>query len=194
MQEPVAKDGYPKEPKGRRLPRHPLPFPKPGDTRCYTDVPHSVFLLIRSAFDDAGTRPLDTLGGGSPDIAIKGPTTTIITLTGIAYLVPAPESLQSLSVRVWNLGSDAAVTARIRFWEVRTLQGTDLEPSLIGRVFRGIPGESSVLVACPVPWMPTNPSRLSVMVDVSDSLRDPLTVPFDPFQDRHLAQKVIVSE
>lgn len=199
MTDPYAKtppchDPYGKMPERPRLPQRPFPFPGPGDTPKFPDLPHRVFLMIRGAFEDDGARPLTSLGGGSPDIVVDGPTTTIITLTGIAHLVPAPGSVQRLAVRVWNLGSDDSVTARVRFWEVRTLQGTAPEPALIGRVFRGVPGQSGISVSCPVPWMPTNPSRLSVIVDVSDSVQDPLITEFDPFADRHVAQKIIVSE
>jgi len=191
---PPPRGPYGKTPEPWRLPPHPLPFPGPYDIPRFPELPHRVFLMIRGAFEDDGTRPLASLDGGSPDILVEGPTTTIITLTGIAHLVPAPGSVQSLAVRVWNLGSDASVTARVRFWEVRTLQGTAPEPTLIGRVFRGVPGQASVSVSCPVPWLPTNPNRLSVMVDVSDTVHDPLTTTFDPLADRHVAQKIIVSE
>ena len=197
-------DPYPKTPpsprpygdahKQPRLPPHPFPFPGPYGLPDFPDLPHRVFLMIRGTFEDDGTRPLASLAGGSPDIAVEGPTTTIFTLTGIAHLVPAPGRAQSLAVRVWNLGSDASVTARVRFWEVLTLQGEEPEPTLIGQAFRGVLGQASVTVPCPVPWTPTDPSRLSVMVDVSDSVHDPLTTAFDPFADRHVAQKIIVSE
>jgi hypothetical protein len=191
---PPQRGPYSKTPERPRLPPHPFPFPGPYNQPVFPDLPHRVYLMIRGAFEDDGTRPLASLGGGSPDILVEGPTTTIITLTGIAYLVPAPGSVQRLVARVWNLGSDASVTARVRFWEVRTLQGTAPEPALIGRAFRGVPGQASISVSCPVPWMPTNPRRLSVMIDVSDSVHDPLATAFAPLADRHVAQKIIVSE
>lgn len=181
------------DPDRPRFPKNPFPFPRPGDIPVYPEVPHAPFLVIRAAPGDDGTQPVASLGGGSPDIVVEGPTTTLITLTGVFHLVPAPGTEQSLAARVWNFGSDGSVTARVRFWEVRTLQGSAPQPSLIGAAFLGVPGESSVVVHCPVTWTPTNPHRVSVMVDVSDTLADPITAPFNPFADRHVAQKIIVA-
>lgn len=186
---------YPKTKPGgdSRFPSDPFPFPRPGDIPCYPKLPLSVFLVIRNALPDQGERPVTTLGGGSPDIVVEGPTTILITLTGIFHEVPAPGSEQSIAARIWNFGSDESATARIRFWEVRTLQGSAPEPALIGQVFRAVPSQSTMIAQCPVVWTPTNPHRVSVMVDVSDAVNDPVSSPFEPFADRHVAQKVIVS-
>jgi len=188
---PGADDYTRQEP---RLPSHPFPFPRHGDIPSFPYLKLLPFLVIRASAADDGTRPIASLGGGSTDISIDGPTTTLFTLTNIAHLVPAPGSEQSIIARIWNFGSDGVVTARVRFWEVRTLQGTEPEPELIGSAFGGVPAQSSVLVKCPEIWRPTNPSRVSVMVDVSDTVHDPISTPFDPFTDRHVAQKVIVSQ
>lgn len=198
VQKHDSKQQYPKpkpKPDGEtRFPKKPFPFPRPGDVPCFPKLPQdAVFLVIRNALSDQGDRPVATLGGGSPDIVVDGPTTTLITLTGMYHLVPAPGSEQSITARIWNFGSDASVAARIRFWEVRTLQGSAPQPVLIGETFRGVPSESTISVPCPVVWAPTNPHRVSVMVDVSDTVKDPVTVAFDPFADRHVAQQVIVS-
>ncbi len=176
-----------------RFPSNPFPWPGPDDLPDFPDLSLRVFLVVRAAGQDEGTRPVASLGGGSPDIVIEGPTTTLFTLTNIAHLVPEPGSDQAIAARIWNFGDDDAVTARIRFWEVRTLQGSEPEPELIGTAYRGIPHRSSIVVQCPEVWTPTNPSRVSVMVDVSDTVNDPITTPFDPFSDRHVAQKIIVS-
>ena len=107
-----AKQEYPygKPEDGPRFPKNPFPFPRRGDIPTFPEVPHRPFLVIRTALGDEGARPIASLGGGSPDIAVDGPTTTLITLTGVFHLVPAPGSEQTLAARVWNFGSDASVT------------------------------------------------------------------------------------
>ncbi|MCK0142268.1 hypothetical protein [Aliiroseovarius sp. F20344] len=176
-----------------RLPYNPFPWPRVEDLPRFPELPISVFLVLRGTIPDDGSRPIATLGGGSPDIQIDGPTTTLFTLTNIAHLVPAPGSEQRIAARVWNFGDNTAVAARVRFWEVRTLQGSSPEPELIGAAFIDVPYRSSISVQCPEVWRPSNASRVSVMVDVSDAVNDPVTAPFDPFSDRHVAQKIIVS-
>jgi len=184
---------YPKKPEPPRLPRNPFRWPRPGDIPEPWETLLTPFLVIRASPDDDGTRPVASIGGGSPDIVIVGPTITVFTLgSGTAHLVPAPGFDQEIAVRIWNFGSDSTVASRIRFWEVRTLQGSEPEPRLIGTAYRGVPSESSVLVHCPQVWHPTDISRVSVMVDVSDTLNDPVT--FHPLSDRHVAQKIIVSD
>ncbi|MBY6151669.1 hypothetical protein KUV47_00465 [Vannielia litorea] len=184
---------YPKPDPDTRFPHNPFPFPEPRDIPEHEEVARKVFLLIRNNLADNGARPVASLGGGSPDITVEGPTTTLITLTNVFHLVPEPGSDQRISARIWNLGGDAAMNARIRFWEVRTLQGSPPEPQLIGQAFRGIPAESTIVVQCPVQWRPVDAHRVSVMVEAADSSRDPVTSPFAPLSDRHFAQKIICS-
>jgi hypothetical protein len=154
--DPTYTPPYSKKPEEPpRLPRDPFPWPRPGDIPEPDETPLTPFLVIRVSQDDDGSRPVSSLGGGSPDIVITGPTVTVFTLgSGTAHLVPAPDFDQTIVVRVWNFGSDASVTARIRFWEVSTREGSEPEPELIATAYRGVPGESSALVHCPEIWNP----------------------------------------
>jgi hypothetical protein len=159
-----------------------LPRPRPP---VYTP-----FLLLRSNAGDQGIRPIDWMefleDNGSPDIRVVGP-------LGIPNLVPTPGQPHQISALVRNLGRQGSA-AEVRFWAYQSLLGGEAVSELIGRATAFVPARGSSRVQCPTSWIPGDGDLLSVMVDVSDPVADPIAVPFDPLLDRHVAQQIIMIE
>lgn len=149
------------------------------------DPPPPVLLVIRWTFADMGFRPLPTGSAfwTSPDI--------VVAPVNKLQQVPTGQDV-SVSVTVQNLGITAASAVVATFWWVDPSTsmiptanqkiGTDRKNSILA-------GQAAVLTA-DKPWRPqfVNGGHECLYAEVT-CLLDPVTSPFRPDVDRHVAQK-----
>ena len=107
-----------------------------------------------------------------------------------------------LSCAVANLGDVASPAAMIEFYtgaaiDIRHTGHATLTPSQVkagvrtlGRTSFTAPPGVVTAVACPTPWVPgsADAAQQGILVQVRDLFTDPLTVPFDAVNDRHVAR------
>ena len=165
----------------------PFPRPKPGSITKYPEARYTPFLLVRLNDQDQGDRPVvsDPFILLSPDITIVGP-------SGVPNAVPLPGVPHNIMARVLNLGSSDSISVRVRFWAFPTdafaILGDETVSELISTTRVFAPSQGSAVAISPTSWLP-NADLMTVIVDVSDMVRDPITTPFDPFSDRHVAAR-----
>lgn len=159
------------------------------------------YLLVRSFPGDRGDRPFNNIPfWESPDIwtAVGDPTTTpeIPPTAGGRVVAGQPNTLYA---HVWNLGRAPILGVIVEFyWFNPSLGINDASANRIGHARVDLGPRSSntchKLVKCPVAWWPLfeNEGHECLVVRVS-SVGDSVSAghPWDPWADRHVAQRNI---
>ncbi len=147
--------------------------------------PISPFLVIRNALPDLGARP--TPPGfnfwSSPDIWVD---------SSDPFGNPVAGEPNVINARVLNLGSFQAVPVQVDFfWADPSLGLVPASMHHLGTEWVDIPSMTSAVVSCPTPWVPVvvNGGHECVIVQCSNWILDPITQPFNPVADRHVAQR-----
>lgn len=94
--------------------------------------------------------------------------------------------------RVTNLGWQYATGVIVKFWWANpSLAITESSANLIGTGWADIPSGWSIIVEYPTPWIPVveNGGHECLIAEAYIPVFDPLTVPMDPVEDRHVGQK-----
>jgi hypothetical protein len=105
---------------------------------------------------------------------------------------PLPGEANTVYARVTNLGRQDATGVRVRFWWADpSLAITEVNAHEIGIASADIPAGCSVVVECPVPWVPVveNAGHECLLAEAFIPQFDPLTAPLDPVDDRQVGQK-----
>ncbi len=147
--------------------------------------PISPFLVIRNALTDLGARP--TPPGfnfwSSPDIWVD---------SSDPFGNPVAGEPNVLKARVLNLGSFQAAPVQVDFyWADPSLGLVPASMHHVGTEWVDIPSLTSAVVACSTPWVPVlvNGGHECVIAQCSNWILDPITHPFNPVADRHVAQR-----
>ena len=143
------------------------------------------WLLLRYSLADLGARPIPAGESHwrSPDIWIESSDPTGNGVAGEENFVHA---------RIFNLGMAPAVPVKVDFYWADPSVG--LGPSamnLIGTEWVSVGSISSVDVRCNTPWIPlyVNNGHECLMVNCTNPILDPIHLPFQPRQDRHVGQR-----
>ncbi len=147
--------------------------------------PVTPFLLVRYAPTDTGARPVPPGSPFwiSPDIWVESSDPSGNPVAG---------QPNTMVARVFNLGAFQASPVQVDFyWGDPSLGLTPASMHLIGTAWTDVPSLSSVVVPCPVPWVPVivNDGHECAIVNVSSWLADPIVAPFDAVADRHVGQR-----
>ncbi|UYV16644.1 hypothetical protein [Porphyrobacter sp. ULC335] len=148
---------------------------------------YTPWLVIPAALTDYGARPLDgsLAHWCSPHIGVFSPDPSGLALAGAQNTVWA---------RVFNLGAMTSAPTRVRFFWADPSVGLGAnDAQFIGETMIEVPPMKSVLVECPVPWVPSylNNGHECLFVEAGNQIFDPVTAPFAPRQDRHVGQRNI---
>lgn len=169
----------------RRMRKERGPAGEPGKNDGGHVPPVTPFLLVRCAPTDLGARPIapGTPFWVSPDIWVE---------SSDPGGNPVAGEPNTIVARVFNLGAFQASPVQVDFyWADPSLGLVPSSMNHIGTAWTEVPSLTSVVVPCPVPWVPTliNDGHECAMVNVSNWLADPITSPFDPVADRHVGQR-----
>lgn len=163
------------------------------------NVPFFPFLVVRSQLGDHGERPIGAINFASPlDIWVTDvdPGPSIPPGGGIRSSTLTEGASLAVYAHVWNLGRAPTAGVQVDFFMVDT-PNCGQTPSgpmqSMGTAWLNLGPAVSLgchqLVMCPnrltVP-PPTSP--FSIIVQVS-ALGDPVTVPWQPYADRHIARR-----
>lgn len=148
-------------------------------------APYSPWLVVPTALTDYGLRPLPTgmPYWSSPFIGVYSPDPSGMPLAGAANTVWA---------RVFNLGAATSAPTMLRYyWADPSVGLAAAEAHPIGQVMVEVKPMSSVVVPCPTPWVPSylNNGHECLFVSADNAVFDPILVPFQPWQDRHVGQR-----
>jgi hypothetical protein len=150
-----------------------------------TKLHYTPWLLVRDAAGDTGARPLDgsAVFWESPDVWSQ---------SSLGINQPIVGQPNQVFARVTNLGWQYATGVIVKFWWANpSLAITETTANLIGIGFANIPSGWSVVVECPVPWVPIleNGGHECLLAEAYIPFFDPLSSPMNPVDDRHVRQK-----
>lgn len=148
---------------------------------------YTPWLLMRSMPWDYGLRPLPdgTAFWLSPDISVESSDV-------LGRAVAGEENF--LHARVFNLGKAVAIPTRVDFYWADPSVGLGAEHmNLVGTEWVEVAAHSAVDVRCNTPWVPTflNGGHECLKVNCNNAMLDPIHFPFEPWHDRHAAQRNI---
>jgi hypothetical protein len=147
---------------------------------------YTPYLNIRYDVSDMGMRPLapGTVYWAPPDIFVS-PTD--------AYGNVQVGTNVTVQAHVFNWGLAPAIAVNVEFYWLNPALGiTPANANLIGSDLVTVPAMNYLDVTCPQTWTPTfvNGGHECLIVQCTCP-QDPITVPFQPVLDRHVAQRNI---
>lgn len=145
------------------------------------------WLVIRYGPGDVGLRPVPSNVAVylSPDIWVESSDPGGNAVAG---------EQNHVWVRVFNLGKHIAFPVKLDYYWANPALGLGAaQMNLIGTEWIEIPSQWSSATRCSTPWVPVfvNGGHECLKVNCSCPTFDPITVPFDPQQDRHVGQRNI---
>jgi len=180
----IAKRSHGKNGKGDKhftAPQIPkLNFGSRKETEHYTP-----WLVIRANYGDFGNRSLaaGSVFWESPDVWVQ---------SSLGINQPVVGENNTVFARVNNYGMQYATGVMVKFWWANpSLAITESTANLIGIGYANVPSGWSVDVQCPNPWTPVeeNGGHECLIAEAYIPVKDPLTAPMDPLDDRHVGQK-----
>ena len=152
------------------------------------------FLVIPYGAGDGGQRP----------IPVSQAITSQSIQAGITTLAPGTP-WTDITLRLWctvaNLGAVGStglaefyVGDQFSIWypghEGLTPAQVQANAQLVGRASFVVPPGATITVVCPDLWKPGSfeAAQKGILVQITDLITDPLTVPFDAVNDRHVAR------
>lgn len=143
----------------------------------------SVELLCRTFAGDSGVRPLPNLMfWESPDIWIEGPSGDPDIAT--------PGTINKVMVHIWNLGLADCWAAHVDLYWCDPAVGINAQSAqAIGSTVIDLAAGQHRIVE--FDWTPVmaNDGHECLVAQVYDPVSDPIVAPFNPVQDRHVAQR-----
>jgi hypothetical protein len=155
-----------------------------GNDRRVRTRPWTPWLLVRyHALDNGVGRPVPngTVFWASPDIWVDSSNPAGNPVAGEANFVHA---------RVFNLGSAQSRPTRFDFyWMAPSPAPGPWLMGLIGTETREVPYHRSLDVKCSTPWIPQFGGHECLIVNCTNDIADPISLPFLAQFDRHVGQK-----
>jgi len=144
-----------------------------------SDTQYTGYLVVPAYAGDRGVRPL------SSDAALHNLSLQVLDQSGQPAYEPVAGTSYTLVATVANLGAARINTGTARFYCSADSSGT---PTLHAATSFQVGSGGIVQVICPTPWTPKDHREAvaPVLVNVYDSLLDPVARPNDYAGDRHV--------